>query len=70
MISTIIKDNAANYNGSISSISNSYNFYIGNRYTGGNLSAGGYMDEFAQWNRALTQEEVTAIYNLGTGIYY
>lgn len=30
----------------------------------------GSMDEIAVWNRVLTQEEITALYNLGTGIYY
>lgn len=30
----------------------------------------GIIDEMAYWNRVLGQEEITRIYNLGTGIYY
>lgn len=38
--------------------------------TGGNRYLNGIIDEFAYWNRSLTQSEITQLYNGGDGITY
>jgi hypothetical protein len=48
--------------------------FTGNVTIGGQVeapsSAGVYIDEFAIWDRALTPEEVSYLYNFGSGIAY
>ncbi|MEI6194402.1 MAG: LamG-like jellyroll fold domain-containing protein [Verrucomicrobiota bacterium] len=43
---------------------------IGNRYSGpaDGSALGGYMDELGMWNRPLSQADVTALYNAGSGL--
>ena len=44
---------------------------IGRRnYPGSNIYYTGYIDEVGFWNRALTTDEITSLYNGGTGITY
>jgi len=45
-------------------------FNIGNGYNGGNINFDGILDEIAIWNRALTSDEVTWLYNSGNGRSY
>lgn len=61
---------ANNNVGTLTTIANTTNLYIGNSITGGNLSAGGYIDEFAIWNRALREDEAKALYSQGNGKFY
>lgn len=49
-------------------IQTTQNFLIGNRATAYGVDA--RIDDFGVWNRVLSQAEVRAIYNLGTGIFY
>lgn len=56
--------------GTLTTIANTTNFYIGNRNMGEDLSAGGYIDEFAIWNRALREDEAKALYSQGNGKFY
>lgn len=58
------------WTGTVGAVTNNMNFYIGNRHTGGSLSANGVMDEVAMYDRAITQAEVTALYNSGNGLFY
>jgi len=61
--------NSPVYNNLTGTILNTYNFEIGSR---NNSSIGllGLLDEFGVWNRALTQAEVTELYNGGAGRFY
>lgn len=43
--------------------------YIG-KYHGGGYDYTGYIDEIAVWDRALSQTEITELYNAGSGIFY
>lgn len=61
---------ANNNVGTLTTIANTTNFYIGNRNMGADLSAGGYIDEFAIWNRALREDEAKALYSQGNGKFY
>ena len=45
-------------------------FNIGNSYNGGNINFDGRLDEIVIWNRALTSDEVTWLYNSGNGRSY
>ena len=45
-------------------------FNIGNSYNGGNVNFDGILDEIVVWNRALTSDEVTWLYNSGNGRSY
>lgn len=53
----------------IGSISNSANFTIGNRDTGSEFWNGA-IDEVGFWSRALSQAEITQLYNGGAGLQY
>lgn len=46
-------------------------FYIGNSSSGGiTTTFSGTLDEFGLWSRALTSDEVTSLYNGGSGLAY
>jgi len=52
------------------SIQNNERFTIGNWDTYQTRSQRGYMDEIGVWNRVLTQEEISNLYNDGNGLFY
>lgn len=56
--------------GTATSIVYDKTYFTLGRFVNTVFNSGNHIDECATWNRPLTQDEVTAIYNLGTGIYY
>lgn len=51
------------------SIAQSYNCNLGGQQQA-NQTLKGYLDEAAVWDRVITQDDVTALYNAGAGLFY
>ena len=64
--STISKDTLT---GTIVSASG-VDFCIGGREQSGRALSNAYFDECAIWNRVLSEDEITALYNSGSGLFY
>ena len=70
----MIPFNGVSNNGVANQIGNIYDatsqYTIGSPYGGSTESFHGIIDELAVYNRALSSEEVSILYNSGTGLSY
>ena len=66
----IYNNNALIYSGTQSLKNLGGSFKIGSNYVGTNAYYLGFIDEFGIWDRPLTQNEVTKLYNNGAGLSY